>query len=172
MLQKKVCMIGDFSVGKTSLVSRFVRQSFSEKYLTTVGVKIDTKIVELDKETVKLILWDIAGNDALTTTAISYLRGSAGYLLVVDSTRLPTWESALNLRQAVADQIGEKPFVMLLNKTDLQEQWELDKELIQQLYYARMAYFTHQCENWHECGRGICDIGEFNAASLKQIWAR
>jgi hypothetical protein len=139
MLQKKVCMIGDFSVGKTSLISRFVRQSFSEKYLTTVGVKIDTKIVELDKETVKLILWDIAGNDALTTTAISYLRGSAGYLLVVDSTRLPTWESALNLREAVAAQIGEKPFVMLLNKTDLQEQWELDKELIQQ-------YIT---QGWH-----------------------
>jgi hypothetical protein len=135
-------MIGDFSVGKTSLVSRFVRQSFSEKYLTTVGVKIDTKMVELDKDTVKLILWDIAGNDALTTTAISYLRGSAGYLLVVDSTRLPTWESALHLRQAVATQIGDKPFVMLLNKTDLQEQWELDNELIQN-YISQGWHILH-----------------------------
>ncbi len=130
MLQKKICMIGDFSVGKTSLISRFVRQSFSEKYLTTVGVKIDTKVVETTQDTVKLILWDIAGNDALTTTAISYLRGSAGYLLVVDSTRLPTWESALNLQQSVTTQIGEKPFVVLLNKTDLAEQYELNQDVI------------------------------------------
>lgn len=139
MLQKKICMIGDFSVGKTSLISRFVRQSFSEKYLTTVGVKIDTKMVETTKDTVKLILWDIAGNDALTTTAISYLRGSAGYLLVVDSTRLPTWESALSLKQAVTQQIGEKPFVVLLNKTDLSEQYELDQEVI--------SKYTQQ--GWH-----------------------
>ena len=62
IIQKKICMIGDFSVGKTSLVGRFVRQSFSEKYLTTVGVKIDTKLVKLtENQDVKLILWDIAG---------------------------------------------------------------------------------------------------------------
>jgi hypothetical protein len=132
-LQKKICMIGDFSVGKTSLVARFVRQAFSEKYLTTVGVKIDTKIVKLpDERQVKLILWDIAGNNALTTTTLSYLRGAAGYLLVVDGTRLPTWHSALNLQQAVTAQIGEKPFVVLLNKADLREQWEVSEQLVEE----------------------------------------
>ncbi|RKZ43454.1 MAG: GTP-binding protein [Gammaproteobacteria bacterium] len=131
MVQKKICMIGDFSVGKTSLVARFVRQSFSDKYLTTVGVKIDTKLVKsTDGHDVKLILWDIAGNDTLTTAATSYLRGSAGFLLIIDGTRLPTWESALNLREAVTKQLGEKPFIMLLNKADLTEQWEIDQELI------------------------------------------
>jgi len=131
MLQKKICMIGDFSVGKTSLVTRFVRQTFSEKYLTTVGVKIDTKIVNLpNNHQIKLILWDIAGNHALTTTTASYLRGAAGFLLVVDATRLPTWHNALNLKQAVTAQIGEKPFVLLLNKADLAEQWEINQQLI------------------------------------------
>jgi len=131
VVQKKICMIGDFSVGKTSLVGRFVRQSFSEKYLTTVGVKIDTKLVKLSDECeVKLILWDIAGNDALTTTTVSYLRGAAGFLLIVDGTRLPTWHNALNLHKAVTAQVGKKPFVMLLNKNDLQEQWEIDQTLI------------------------------------------
>lgn len=124
-------MIGDFSVGKTSLVARFVRQAFSEKYLTTVGVKIDTKPVKLpDGREVKLILWDIAGNDVLTTTTTSYLRGAAGFLLVVDGTRRPTWDSALNLQKAVTTQIGDRPFVMLLNKADLHEQWEIDEQLI------------------------------------------
>jgi len=133
MLQKKICMIGDFSVGKTSAVGRFVRQTFSDKYLTTVGVKIDTKLVELaEGQAVKLILWDIAGNDSLTTASTSYLRGAAGYLLVVDGTRRPTWDSALRLREAVSQQIGDKPFVVMLNKADLPSQWELDAAEIEQ----------------------------------------
>lgn len=130
-IQKKICMIGDFSVGKTCLVARFVRQSFSEKYLTTVGVKIDTKPVNLvDGRQVKLILWDIAGSDALNTTTASYLRGAAGYLLVVDGTRRPTWDSALNLQKAVSTQIGNKPFILLLNKADLTNQWEIKPTMV------------------------------------------
>lgn len=131
MIQKKICMIGDFAVGKTSLVARFVTEAFSDKYMTTVGVKIDTKIVTLtDGQEVKLILWDIAGNDALTTAATSYLRGAAGYLLVIDGTRKPTWESALQLQKSVAEAIGNKPFIMLLNKSDLPEQWEITKGMV------------------------------------------
>ena len=126
VVQKKICMIGDFSVGKTSLVARFVRQAFSEKYLTTVGVKIDTKQVNLaGGRQVKLILWDIAGSDALNTTTTSYLRGAAGYLLVIDGTRRPTWDTALNLHKAVTAQLGKKPFIALLNKVDLIDQWEI-----------------------------------------------
>jgi len=133
ILQKKICMIGDFSVGKTSLVARFVRQTFSDKYLTTVGVKIDTKLLTLpDGNQIKFILWDIAGSESLTTTTVSYLRGAAGFFLVVDGTRLPTWDSALNLRQAVENQIGNKPFVILLNKADLQEQWEMNEQVIEE----------------------------------------
>jgi len=126
MVQKKICMIGDFSVGKTSTVGQFVSQAFSEKYLTTVGVKIDTKTLTLSTEdTVKFILWDIAGSDALTTASASYLRGAAGYLLVVDGTRRPTWESAKKLQASVTQQIGDKPFLVLLNKADLKEEWEI-----------------------------------------------
>ena len=131
VIQKKICMIGDFSVGKTSLVARYVRQSFSDKYLTTVGVKIDTKSVTLpDHREAKLVLWDIAGSDKLTSASMSYLRGAAGYLLVIDGTRRPTWDAALQLRQAVTKQIGEKPYILLLNKADLTEQWEIHDDLI------------------------------------------
>ncbi|MBE9561768.1 MAG: GTP-binding protein [Proteobacteria bacterium] len=125
-------MIGDFSVGKTSLVNKFVRETYSDKYLTTVGVKIDTKLLDLpDGNKLKFILWDIAGSASLTTTTVSYLRGAAGFLLVVDGTRRPTWDSALNLREEVQKQIGDKPFVILLNKADLKDQWEMDRELLE-----------------------------------------
>src|ERR1700675_4666549 len=90
MLQKKVCMIGSFSVGKTSLIQRFVSSIFSDRYLTTVGVKIDKKVVRVDGEDVTLVLWDLYGEDEFQKMRMSYLRGASGYLLVADGTRRAT----------------------------------------------------------------------------------
>jgi len=89
-LQKKICMLGGFSVGKTSLVKRYVQSVFSETYLTTVGVKIDKKTVDLPERSVNLILWDLAGEDDIGSLRITYLRGAAGYVLVADGTRPAT----------------------------------------------------------------------------------
>jgi small GTP-binding protein len=124
-LQKKICMLGGFSVGKTSLVKRFVQSVFSETYLTTVGVKIDKKTVELPSRTVNLILWDLAGEDDIASLRMSYLRGAAGYVLVADGTRPSTLEVAVSLRRRVEADFGTLPFVLLLNKNDLREQWAI-----------------------------------------------
>ena len=124
-LQKKICMLGGFSVGKTSLVKRYVQSVFSETYLTTVGVKIDKKTVDLSDRIVSLILWDLAGEDDIASLRMSYLRGSAGYVLVADGTRPSTLEMALSLRQRVEADYGPLPFVLLLNKNDLQDQWAI-----------------------------------------------
>jgi small GTP-binding protein len=130
-LQKKICMLGGFSVGKTSLVRRYVASIFSETYLTTVGVKIDKKTVNLSGRTVNLILWDLAGEDDIASLRMSYLRGSAGYVLVADGTRPSTLDVALSLRQRVETEYGSLPFVLLLNKKDLTEQWALgDDEIV------------------------------------------
>jgi small GTP-binding protein len=122
-LQKKICMLGGFAVGKTSLVRRYVQSIFSDTYLTTVGVKIDKKTVELADRVLNLILWDLAGEDDISTLRMSYLRGSAGYVLVADGTRPSTLEVALSLRRRVEADCGPLPFVLLLNKNDLTEQW-------------------------------------------------
>ena len=87
-------MLGGFSVGKTSLVKRYVQSVFSETYLTTVGVKIDKKTVDLPDRSVNLILWDLAGEDDISSLRMSYLRGSAGYVLVADGTRRTTLDVA------------------------------------------------------------------------------
>src|SRR5260370_22519174 len=129
-VEKKIGMLGGFSVGKTSLVKRYVQSVFSEAYLTTVGVKIDKKTVDLSDRTVNLILWDLAGEDDIASLRMSYLRGSAGYVLVADGTRPSTLEVALSLRQRVSADCGPLPFVLLLNKNDLKEQWAIrDAEL-------------------------------------------
>jgi small GTP-binding protein len=130
MIQKKICMVGAFATGKTSLVSRFVHSIFSEKYQTTVGVKIDKKIINIQDKQINFILWDLYGEDEFQKIQISYLRGSSGYLLVVDGTRKNTLEKAFNLQKIVENAIGKVPFILVLNKWDLTNEWEItDTEL-------------------------------------------
>lgn len=123
MIQKKICMLGAFSVGKTSLVRRYVSSVFSDAYLTTVGVKIDKKMIDLDGREVAMILWDIAGEDDVSTVRMSYLRGSAGYVLVCDGTRAVTLDVARSLQARAQAELGPIPFTMLVNKSDLADQW-------------------------------------------------
>jgi small GTP-binding protein len=132
-VQKKICMLGGFSVGKTSLVKRYVASIFSEAYLTTVGVKIDKKTETLPGQVVSLILWDLAGEDDIASLRMSYLRGSAGYVLVADGTRRSTLEVALSLRQRVEADYGSLPFVLLVNKSDLREQWTVEETELEDL---------------------------------------
>ena len=126
MIQKKVCMLGGFAVGKTSLVARFVSSIFSEKYLSTVGVKIDKKVVSIDGRDTMLLLWDIYGQDDFQTVQPAQLRGMAGYLLVVDGTRRATLDTARLLHEKAKTVAGDVPFVVVLNKSDLASSWEID----------------------------------------------
>ena len=136
MLQKKVCMVGGFAVGKTSLVRRYVQSIFSDAYLTTVGVKIEKKVVSVGAEPVTLILWDIAGEDDVTSIRTSYLRGAAGYFLVVDVTRAETLDVARSIQARVTAAIGSVPLLFLLNKADLQENWEVPAQSLEELENA------------------------------------
>lgn len=134
-LTAKICIIGDFAVGKTSSIERFVNQQFSEKYLTTVGVKIDTKEVRLAtlNSDVKLVIWDVAGTERFGALEFSYLRGAAGCLLVADGTRSRTVQSALQLQQQVEQRYGDLPFVFMLNKADLIDSWEVKDDSLEKL---------------------------------------
>lgn len=126
MIHKKICMVGASAVGKTSLVAQFVRGIFSDKYLTTIGVKIDKKVVEVSGQEVSLMLWDLAGEDEYMQLRLSYLDGSSGYFLVADGTRRATLETAFDLHKKVEGEIGRAPFILLLNKSDLADEWDLD----------------------------------------------
>jgi small GTP-binding protein len=139
MIQKKICMLGAFAVGKTSLVSRYVSSLFSEKYLSTVGVKIDKKQATVDGRDMTLMLWDIYGQDDFQNVQASQLRGMSGYLLVVDGTRSATLEIARQLQQKATSAVGPVPFVLLLNKADLASQWEIDEP----------AFFKLAEQGWH-----------------------
>jgi small GTP-binding protein len=133
MMQKKVCMLGAFAVGKTGLVTRFVDSSFSEKYHTTLGVRIEKKALQLGGKEWHVIIWDLAGEDEFLQIRPSYLRGSSGYLLVADGTRRATLDAAVKMQQRVRDTIGDVPFVLMLNKSDLADEWEVAERTVDAL---------------------------------------
>src|SRR5580692_9416650 len=142
MLQKKICMLGSFSVGKTSLVRRFVESIFSEAYHTSIGVRVDKKVVRADDQDVTLVLWDIHGEDVYQKMRMSYLRGMSGYLLVADGTRRQTLDDALALNERVVQAFGNVPSLLLLNKCDLTDQWEIDSAQAAKLAAAGWSVFN------------------------------
>jgi small GTP-binding protein len=119
-------MLGATAVGKTSLVRRFVESLFSEKYQATIGVKIDRKLVDLDGTQVSLLLWDLQGEDDLQKVRMSYLRGAAGLIYVVDGTRPETLATARAIQQSSVEAVGEIPGLLLINKSDLADAWAVD----------------------------------------------
>ena len=126
---KKVCLLGDFAVGKTSLVRRFVYNLFNDKYIATIGVKVSRKtvVVPRDDEVVELtmMLWDLAGSEEFNQVRASYLRGAAGVVLVCDLTRPETLDS---LRAYADDLLSVSPDAQLIlaaNKRDLADQQQL-----------------------------------------------
>ena len=130
MIGKKICLLGAFAVGKTSLAARFVKSIYSDQYITTVGVKVDKKTVNVNGQEINLIVWDLAGEDEFQKVRMSYLSGASGYLLVADGTRLDTIETARMLRQRVNENIGALPFILIINKADLTSEWEIDDQAI------------------------------------------
>lgn len=133
MIKKKIAMLGAFAVGKTSLVQQFVHSIFSEKYQTTIGVKIDQKVVKYADEEVTLMLWDLYGDDDFMKMKPSYLIGASGYFLVADGTRSETIDVAIELQKMAATVTKNAPFILIINKSDLTETWEIQAESIQKL---------------------------------------
>jgi small GTP-binding protein len=125
MILAKVCILGDISVGKTSLVRRYVDREFSDSYLSSVGVKISRKRLEFPSaadgqpSAVQLVLWDLEGGSTFRQVADSYLKGAHAALIVGDVSRPETLES---IPSHMTHFLGINPqglIVVALNKADL-----------------------------------------------------
>ena len=115
-------MLGDFAVGKTSLVRRFVEGRFDDKYLSTIGVKISRRNIEHNNDSVSLIVWDLAGGDEFIRSNSGYLRGAAGALIVCDLTRPQTLRAAEQYAYQIRRLNPQAGIVLVGNKCDLTEE--------------------------------------------------
>lgn len=130
VVQRKVCMLGSFAVGKTSLVRRFVEGKFDDRYLSTIGVKISRKTVtnsELTYDT-NLIVWDLAGGDEFLRSNSSYLRGAAGALVICDLTRAQTLTAAEQYAHQIRSLNSGAGVVLIANKVDLVEERVVEED--------------------------------------------
>jgi len=118
MIKKKICLLGEFGVGKTSLVARFVHDYFGDQYLTTVGVSIQQKIFEHRGENVCLILWDVAGEQAGLPINSVYLKGMSAYIIVCDVTMENATYTVKYFEDFVMRSYGPSNSIVLLNKVD------------------------------------------------------
>jgi small GTP-binding protein len=125
-IHKKVCLLGDFAVGKTSLVRRFVYNRFDDEYLSTIGVRVNRKTVMVPRGhavvELTMMLWDLAGSEEFDRMRSSYLRGAAGAVWVCDLTRPKTIDSLRLYSEILFDVAPAAQLVLAANKRDLVDQ--------------------------------------------------
>jgi small GTP-binding protein len=153
MISKKICMVGAFAVGKTALVEQYVRSIFSNRYLSTVGVKISKKECRVGEQDVNLVLWDMEGKDEYNEINTFYLRGAMGFFLVADGTRKDTLNTALQIRLLVIDTTGDIPHYLVLNKADLRADWQVTADDIAYLEQQGIQVLTTSAKT----GAGVED---------------
>lgn len=158
MIKKKICLVGAFAVGKTSLVQQYLHSIFSDKYHTTVGVKVDKKSVHLNGRDVDLIIWDLHGEDDFQTVRMSYLRGASGCLYVVDGTRPATLDAALNLQARAHAAIGPVPSLFVINKCDLEKEWAIDEQTIASLVANKICVVRTSAKTGHCVESAFLDL--------------
>lgn len=124
-LKKKICLIGDAGVGKTSLIRKYVYDVFDDKYIATIGTKVTNKEIKFEKPDedtviyVKLMIWDILGQASFVSVKKSAFRGASGGLLVCDVTDNETLKHINDWANAFLAVAGDVPLVLLANKCDL-----------------------------------------------------
>lgn len=129
LISKKVCMLGDIAVGKTSLVRRFVHNLFDDKYLSTIGVKVSRKIVTVLRGgmvvELSILLWDLAGSEEFDRVKASYLSGAAGAVLVCDLTRAETLDNLNQYANGFFKNVPNTKLILAANKFDLMDKYQL-----------------------------------------------
>lgn len=164
LIQKKICLLGGFSVGKTSLIRQFVEGQFNDKYLSTIGVKISRKRLERTDHMLDLIVWDLAGGDNFTKQASSYLRGTTGAIIVCDLTRADTLTYLYTYAEQIRAVNPDATIVIAGNKVDLiEERLITDEELetaVSELNAPYLLTSAKTGENVEEAFKFLADLIE------------
>jgi small GTP-binding protein len=116
---KKIVLVGHFGVGKSSLIRRFVQNSFSDDYLVTIGVHILKKVVEINSQLTTLVIWDIEGKEEIQKVRTSYLMGTSGFIYVIDPTRIQTYQNLKIELEFIKKNYPKIPVITVSNKSDL-----------------------------------------------------
>jgi small GTP-binding protein len=161
MIQKKICLLGATGVGKTSLVKQYVEGIFSDKYLTSIGVKIDKKQIRTTEQTVQLMIWDIEGIDRYCGFQAKYLRGASAFIIVTDQTRSQSLVEGLDILRMVQE-VAEVPGILAVNKSDLPASWHWSESELNEIKQKFNQFFDTSAKT----GDGVEDMFSYIAQVL------
>jgi small GTP-binding protein len=156
--QKKICLLGDPAVGKTSLIRRFVEDAFDEDYVSTIGTNVLSKIVNLyfpetgETTSIKLLIWDIAGQKNISDIHATYYHGAEGALIVCDITRKETLDHLPDWIYQYRKITNNSAFVVLANKSDLNYKKAIDTKEPERI---AKGYNTHYFLTSAKTGDGV-----------------
>ncbi len=166
-IQRKICLLGDGAVGKTSLIRKYVMDKFDDKYLPTIGTKVSRKeiVIPFQKEKIvvdlTIIIWDIVGQKAYQKLRRMYYQGANGALVVCDITRRDTLESIREWTKSLFQVSKPVPVLLLANKSDLIHKAEFkppDLEAIAAEF--RSPYFYTSAKSGANVNRAFHRLGE------------
>ena len=124
----KIVTIGDPAVGKTSLVLRYTKNTFSEQYIVSLGVNFLSKVIEIKGEPVLLQIWDTGGQERFKVLRLAYYKGADGGLIVYDTTNKETFEKVIEYHEELKSICGNIPMALIGNKIDLKDKREVSRE--------------------------------------------
>lgn len=127
MTSKKVILAGSFGVGKTSLFNQFIHNKFDDKYLTTIGVKVNKKVVNIDGRELSILLWDIAGEVSQDKVPVTYFLGASGVIYVFDLSRPTTYKNIAEDIEYLKDVLDGGVIRVVGNKKDLVTDEQLEE---------------------------------------------
>jgi small GTP-binding protein len=145
---KKICVLGSFTVGKTALVQRYVYSKFADIYQPSICVTISRKKLIINGDDITLVLWDLVGKNLYADMNNFYLRGADGYFLVADGKQRESLQEAIELRNIAVSILGEQaPHCLLLNKADLESEWEVNDADLEELRVQGIPFLKTSAKN-------------------------
>ena len=138
-LVKKIVLLGNFGVGKTSLIRKFVTNEFSSDYKVTIGVHVLKKEIEIDNKKIALVLWDLEGTDDLEKINKAYLKGSSGFIYVYDVTRPSTYQNLKEATNYLKSTFNISNIKVIGNKSDLLDETryaEINNSIYKPYFYS------------------------------------
>ncbi len=166
-IQRKICLLGDGAVGKTSLIRKYVLDKFDDKYLPTIGTKVSRKevVITFQKEQMvvdlTMIVWDIVGQKAYQKLRQMYYQGANGALVVCDVTRRETMDSMREWTSSLFNVAKPVPVIFLANKSDMIHKAEFkppDLETIASEFKA--PYFYTSAKSGANVNKAFYRLGE------------
>jgi len=159
----KVVVIGEPGVGKTSLINRFAEAKFKTEYKPTLGANIVIKDVALENNSIKLLIFDIAGQKKLSEVRQLYYKGAQGAIIVYDVTRHNTYNAVSEWCSELTNNVGEVPRILIANKVDLGDARKVDSDDGNDLAQKLNCYFF---ETSAKTGRRVLDAFHNMATEL------